>query len=348
MSASADNNWLPNPHAVVEIDGVKFDSWDDARPIIRVRTELVTEHASEGSVELVDTDFAVLDSYSLADGVKRSVVRVWFGYGESVGEPVFKGMLARIDRGDETTTLVAYDMGYKMRLEKRAQYNKGTDLDILKKLAERNGLTFEGPDKGFKAETHKSRMQDQQTDWQHACQLARDAGLVLFVREDTLFAKEPAKTGTPVVKFTRGGDFATMRGINLGYKLPENKGGRPRRAEHRTHGKHGKAVKGVSDESKRGHVHVEMKRDVGAKTLTGAQRRAAAIKAQEREHAFTCRVRARLDTSRDRRPDVRETAELSGVGKLFGGLYLIDQVTHELSARGLHTDYQLYRDVKEG
>src|SRR5882724_8364892 len=179
----------PVPHAIVEIEGfpARFDSWKEPRLFSRLNVELTTGECSQATWEVFDQDFRFIDKCSKADGIQMSTVRVWTGFGGDLGQPVFKGLLARVQRGEAKTTFIAYDMGFRMRLVQKAEYHKGDDLAIIKKLAVRNGLKFVGPAKPLKLEAHKAMAQDEQTDFEHAAERAHDAGLLLWVREDTLF-----------------------------------------------------------------------------------------------------------------------------------------------------------------
>src|SRR5262245_6237712 len=100
------------PHAVVEIDGFQWDSWRHPSLFHHVTVELTTSDASEAVWEVFDPEFEVINKYSTERGVVMSVVRVWLGYGADLGEPVFKGLLTRVQRGDANSVFIAYDMGF--------------------------------------------------------------------------------------------------------------------------------------------------------------------------------------------------------------------------------------------
>jgi hypothetical protein len=337
-----------NPHAIFEIDGLPWDSWKHPELISRLNVELTTGECSQATFEVLDRDFKFLNRYSTAAGVLPSTCRAWLGFGDEVGsqEPVFKGLLARVQRGESKTTLIAYDMGYKMRRVQKTDYHKGTDLKIIQKLVTRNGLKFVGPAKPLKLEPHKAMSQDGQSDWEHASEIAHHAGLLLWVREDTVFADYPAKAKTtPDRTLTYHKDFTLLRDFDLQFKLPENVAGRPKGIEVRTRGRGGKRLSGKSDESSRGHEDLHIKRDLSQHTKQRATARAQAQKELDREHAFTLSVRRiKATTGRD---DVRDTIRILEVGDLFGGDYLADRVAHEFSPGRLTTSYELYRDIKE-
>ena len=123
-----------------------------------------------------------------------------------------------------------------MRLEKKTGYHNNGELyvSIMRKLANRNGRFFQGPDEGTRptvcsrnssklAAKHGAMSQDAQTDWEHATEHAAQSGLVLFVRGDTLFAKGPAKvTGTPNLSLTYRKDFSILQQFDCVFKTPEN------------------------------------------------------------------------------------------------------------------------------
>jgi phage protein D len=342
---------LPNnPHAIIEIDYgesvVTWDSWANPRLIKSVNIELTTNESAEARWELFDPKFKVIDNFTGANGVPLSTVRVFLGYGQDLGEPLFKGLLAQIERGEATTSFTAFDMGFKMKLIKKAGYkNKKDDLAILKELATRNGLKFEGPEKPLKLEPHKAIMQDEQTDWEWAMERARDSGLVLFVRQDTLFAKYPAKVGTPVLTLKNKKDFILQRDWDFIFRTPENQDGRPRRVKVRGRTKGGKRIEGQSDDSNRGRENVILKRDVSGKaTKSKLTRRAQAQKELDREHAFEAQIAAVFPPNGERL-DVRNTVRIENVGKLFSGDYICNTVSYEFEAGSLGMNLDLYRDI---
>ncbi len=164
-------------------------------------------------------------------------MKVYLGYGADLGQPIFKGLLAHVNRGASSSTFVAFDMGFKMKLVKKAGYkNKKDDLVILGELAKRNGLKFEGTEKPLKLAPHQTMMQDEQTDWEHALERAREAGMVVFVRQDTLFAKYPAKTGTPVMTLENKKDFVLTGNWDFTYRTPESQDSRPKSVKIRGQG----------------------------------------------------------------------------------------------------------------
>ena len=350
-------NLPANPHAIVEIErpgktdgqgSIRYDSWEMPRLFERVSVDLVTNETSQAEWSIFDPKFSVIDSFAGSDPVPMSTVRVWMGYGQDLGEPIFKGLLGEVRREQAATTFTAYDMAFQMKLEKRAGYkNKKDELAIIRDLASRNGLRFEGPEKPLKLEPRNATMQDEMTDWEHALELAHDAGLVLFVRQDTLFAKYPAKTTSPALTLRNRRDFVLRRGWDFVFHTPENQDGRPKVVRHRGRGKGGKQLEGQSDTSTRGRESLVLKRDVpGKATKSKLSRRAKAQKELDREHAFYGRVETSFPLDGERL-DARQTIAVEGVGKLFSGSYITDTARFEYAPGGLTASLELFRDIAE-
>jgi phage protein D len=338
-------------HAIVEIAGRRIDSWADGSPIEGVHVELATGEASECELRVFDPDpdYAFINSITQDDGIGELVVRAWVGFGSvaDLGQPVFKGLLARVEREHGTTVCRAYDMGFKMRkLQRTDQHNGATDLQIIEKLARRNGLGFQGPDQAVSLDKIKSSKQEGQTDWDKAAECAERAGLVLFVRGDTLFAKEAAKTANaPLLTLGFRQDFMLLDDFRVSYKVPENVEGRPAQVKVRVRGHGGSALEGASAKGQRGHERLEVKTDLPVKSKRAADKRAEARKALKREHAFTGEIGV-LPSYSGRRADARDTVRLTGLPKLFNGNYLCDRVTHLFEPGALKMEMSLYRDIK--
>lgn len=348
---------LFNPHARIEIfeeqtsGGKKeesgnqtWDSWANPSLFSTVGVDLVTNQASQLEFAVFDSDYKFLDQYSRAGGLPWLVARVWLGFGNDLGEPLFKGLLASVEKRSGTSTLRFYDMAFKMRQYQRTDIHKGLDLAVMQKLVERNGLKWVGPGGNVKGLPLKSKKQEEQTDWAFLLDLAGEAGLVIYVRGDTVFATPPARTGTPVLTLGRR-NVQVLEENEMRYKVPENMEGRPRRVTHRGRGKGGRRITGTSDESTRGRDRVVIKQSIKHGDKSEAQRRAQAKKELEREHAFECRVRSLRQTNL--RADVRDTVALVDHGLLFSGKYLVDSVNHDFSPGNLATDYDLYRDFED-
>lgn len=353
-----------NPHAIFEIDGFRWDSFRHPSLFQSVTADLATGESAMATWQCFDPKFLVLDQYAgVAEGTSSlPVIRVWLGYGDDMGEPVFKGLLARIERGDASTTFRAYDMSYRMRQEQRAKVShKGEALEIIRKVVEQNRLEFQGPAKPLKLEPHKAFAQTEQTDWQYVSEVAHEDGLLLWTRDDTVFANYPAQVGEPKLTLTYKKDFTILRNFNLAFKVPENVAGRPKGVEVRGRSRGGKRLSGKSDEGHRGHQVLTLKQDLPTHSKQRVTARAQAQKNLDKEHAFTISISALFAESPEFRPDVRDTIALRGLGKLFSAAppdgaktdaekkngYLADRVTHEFSPGKLSTSFELYRDVKE-
>lgn len=333
-------------HTVIEVNGESFDSWKNKSLFAGVEVELTTDEASQAVWRVFDPDFAFLDKYISGDGIAVLGARVWLGFGRDLGEPVFKGLLARVERSGAITTFRFYDMGFRLRQVQKTEYHKGLDdVQIIEKLARRNGLLFDGPQPPIKLDKHKSLMQDGQSDWDFAKERADEVGVVMFIRGDTLFVREAAKTGTPILTLAYKKDFILLNDFSLSFKVPENIAGRQKQVEHRGRGRGGHRLKGTSNVSARGTQQVEIKQDLAVKSKRHADRRAEAKKELQREHAFTLSVRM-LSSFDDKRPDVRETVAITDLGKLFSGKYLCARVAHEYRPGELSTALDLYRDIQ--
>ncbi|MGB7923451.1 MAG: hypothetical protein WCF57_09420 [Pyrinomonadaceae bacterium] len=334
-----------NPHVIVKMDGDHYDSWRHQSFFQSIRVDLRTKEASQAEISVVDLDYKFLNKYTRADGVPLAIVRVWLGFGVDLGEPVFKGMLSEISRPYGITTITFDDMSFKMRIDQRAEYHKSmTDIQIIQKVVERNDLMFDGPGGDFKPLMLKSERQEAETDWDLISRLAEDAGLVLYVRGDTVFARLPAKTGEPVLTLDSK-EVRLLRGEELRYTVPEGREGRPRRVESRGHDDSDHRLTGVSDLNQRGTVLLEIKRSIKSSTKAEADRRARAKKELQREKAFSGRVG--IIPAIRKRVDVRDTIRLVNRGELFPGKYLVDAVTYDYSSAGLKTEFDLVRDVRE-
>lgn len=335
---------LSEPRARIEIDGEMFDSYQQSSLFSSLRADLTTNQASQVELTVCDEDYSFTDAFARSSGVVLAEAYVWLGFGEELGAPIFEGLLASIKHGDATGTLRFYDRSFNMRLEQKTEYHKGLDIDVIRRLATRNGLTFDGPGNGVKGLPLKSKKQEALTDWEFAMQLAEEAGLVLFVREKTLYARRPARTGTPVLSFARR-DALVLLGNDMNYKVPENQEGRPRRVEVRGKGRNAKRLSGFSDESNRGTQQIVINQSIKGVSKSEATRRAQAKKEMDREPAFTCRIRSLLQTNTY--ADVRQTIELTDRGRIFSGTYLVDAVSHNFAPGQLDTDYDLYRDIAD-
>lgn len=176
---------------------------------------------------------------------------------------------------------------------------------------------------------------------------ARDAGLVIYVRGDTLFAKYPAKVTKPVASFYYRQQIKTplKSDWEFTFNTPESQDGKPKSVKQRGRGDGGKQLEGVSDEGTRGRESVVLKRDVpGKATKSKLSKRAQAQKDLDREHAFEGRIGSILSPD-GKRIDVRDTVLVTGVGKLFSGKYICDRVLYSFAAGQLDVEPEVYRDI---
>ncbi len=341
---------IHNPHCIIEIAGAsggsaRFDSWKNEGLFKSVNVDLTAREASEATVEFHDPKFVYQDKFATASGVARLRSKVWIGYGADLGQPVFDGLLASIERDTDSTTYRFFDMGYLMRQVEETEYHKGLDdLGIIKKLAAQHKLEFEGPDQPVMLDKHKSTIQTGQTDWQYAQECAERSGFVIFVRGNRLFAKEGARSSTPVLELVNKRDFRLLRDYSLRYRAPENQEGRPALVETRGRGRGGKRLQGKSDESPRGGKRRAIKRDLAIRSKAHADRRAKARKELQRVHNFTGTLNL-LPSVEVRNLDVRQTVRVLEVGVLFSGKYLIENVSHRFTPGQLATTLDVYRDA---
>src|ERR1044072_483991 len=232
-----------NPHAVIEVGGQRFDSWKDKSLFAGIEIDLTTEEASQVVWQVFDSDFKFLDRWTTSTGLDLLPASVWLGFGDDLGRPVFEGLLAKVDHSGGITSFKFHDKSLLMRLTKKTEYHKDLDdIGIIRKLAERNGLKFDGPQPAFKLDKNKSLIQDPKNDLESSGERADEIGVVLFVRGDTLYAKEAAKSGTPVMTIAYRKDNPMFSDFSLSFKTPENKEARPRTVETRTRGRAGKRL----------------------------------------------------------------------------------------------------------
>ena len=348
-----------NPHAIIQVKRettdktskkktsalvAQYDSWDSPQLFKAVTVELVTGELSQAVWTLFDPNFRTINAFTKNSAIETLVFVVYLGCGQHLGEPVFKGILANAERDKSDTVFTIFDMGFKMKQFKKAAYhNKKGDLDIIKALAVRNELLFSPPPNVKKLEPHKAIMQDEQTDWEFAKERARDSGLLLFVRQDTLFARYPAKLTYPklILQNRNPESFSDFRAT---FRTPENQNVRPRIVKFRGRGKGGKRLEGKSTVSKNGREIVSIKKGISGRISTSKlNARAQAQKELEREHAFEGNITFPF-IYQDVRFDVRDTISIEGVGELFSQAYICNSVRYNFSAGQMELEIDLYRD----
>ena len=194
-----------SPHAIIQVGSERFDSWVDKSLFAGLEVELTTDEASQAVWEVFDPTFQFLDRWTAGDGITMLGARVWIGYGADLGEPVFKGLLARVERSSATSAFRFFDMGFKMRQVKKTEYHKGLDdVGIIKKLAQRNGLQFSGPTPAIKLDVHKSLLQDAQTDWSTPRNAQTRRGWCSSFEATRSSAERPRRPARPLSRSSTG------------------------------------------------------------------------------------------------------------------------------------------------
>lgn len=329
------------PHCIVEIEGRRFDSWRDNN-VISSSIGLTTDKTGEGSIELFDPDFKILDGF-LGGGVKALQARFWYGWKSDLGNALFVGNLARVEWSDRTTVFRFHDYSAKMKKQTKVRYlKKKSDLQILKKLAEDNGLKFSAPTNFTPSEPYDSLVQSGKTDWDFALKIAERCGLRLYVRGDTLFAVEAGKTSESVSTLVFEKDFTLLRDFNLSYKLPENKRGRIGKAEVRSRTKGGKLLKGKT-QTPSGTEDIIVREDLPKQTVSLAERRAKGKSNLRREYAFEHQLRT-LPSFRTVL-ELRNTLTLAGMGKFFSGNYIVTDLRYDFRPGNLTAEITVGRDI---
>lgn len=332
------------PHCIVEIDGKQFDSWRGEN-LISSAVDLTTDKTGEGSVELFDPDYKLIDKF-LAGGVKTLQARFYYGWTINPGNPLFTGNLARVEWSNQISTLRFHDKSSKMKQEKKTRYHKKkSDLQILRKLAEDNGLRFSIKSQIGESQMIDSWMQAGKTDWEFALKVASRAGLRLYVRGDTLFAVDAGTTtlNDPSATLNFDKDFTLLRGFNLSYKLPENKKGRPHTTTVRGRGKNDRQLKGAAHAGESGTTDIVVHEDLPQPSVSLATRRATGKTNKRREYAFEHQIRT-LPSFRQI-IEVRNTITLAGMGKFFSGDYLVTDIRYNFRAGQLIAEMTVGRDI---
>lgn len=331
------------PHCIVEIDGRRFDSWRDSN-IISSSIEQTTDKTGEGCIEFFDPDFKILDAF-LGNGVKSLLAKFWYGWKSDLGNSLFVGNLARVEWSDRTTTLRFHDYSAKMKQQTKVRYiKKKSDLEILRQLAQENGLKFSAPSNFLPSEPYDSIVQSGKTNWDFALKIAGRCGLRLYVRGDTLFAVEAGKTSESVSTIVFEKDFTLLRGFNLSYKLPENKRGRLGKTEVRGRKKGGKLLKGTS-QTPSGTEDIIVREDLPKQTVSLAERRAKGKANRRREYAFEHQL-ITLPSFRTIL-ELRNTLTLAGMGKFFSGNYLVTDIRYDFRPGKLISEVTVGRDIKK-
>jgi hypothetical protein len=320
-----------------------FDSFTNKSFFAGLTVELTTGKASQAEFTVVDEDYSFIDAYTRSDGVMPCAAYVYLGYGEEFGEPVFEGLLAAVEHNDVLSTFCFYDRSLRMKLIEKSEYHKELDVDVMRKLVERNGLNFVLADKSIKGLPLKAKKQEEQTDRDLLMSLTQEAGLVVWVRGNTLYLARPARVGEPVLTLDRR-DVLALKGESLRYEMPENVDGSPASIEVRVRGRGGRRQSGHSVKRARGRKIIAHHSLRSSAPASEAGRRAQAIQDIESEPSFSCKVKTLFHPA-TRLVGVRQTVWLENRGSLFSGLYLVDGVHLDFSPGSLTIDFDLVRDA---
>lgn len=322
----------------------RYSSRVDGSRLACVTVDLTTDKTSEASVTFADPDFEITDRHLDDTGLPRLGVRIWLGYGEELGEPHFKGVLAGHEHDGERATFRFHDTGAKLKTEKKLRYHNGkTDFGVLRSIAEEHELRFVVLNGARDGAAHESLIQQGMTDWAFVQTIARRSGIRLWVEGDTMFAQEAGKHGTAAQTITYRKDFLLVRPVSLSYKLPENRRGRHAAVKFHVRGADGRRLTGEDAVDERGRKHQSAGEDLPHHTRAEAARRARGKRLHVKETGFEHRIRL-LDagTSRFR---LRAVLALAGCGDFYGGEYVIHALRKEWRRGALTDELTLRRDI---
>lgn len=334
-----------SPHCIVEIDGHRFDSWN-GKSVMSASVNLTTDRSGEGVVDLYDPNFKIIDGL-FANGVKSANALFYFGWGKDVGKPFFLGNLARVEWNDNITTFRFHDNSIKMKQERKTLYHKKkTDLQILKDLAIRNGLKFDSKNRLPESQPFESLMQAGKTDWEFALKVAAESGLLLYVRENTLYAVEAGTTKNELSSATLNfeKDFTLLRGFGLSYKLPKNPKGRIKKATVRVRGKNDKALVTTVGDEEGGVSDLIINKDLPSVSVARAAQTAKARIGKRKEYAFEHSLKTL--PSFQKRINLRDVITLAGMGKFFSGDYFVTEVTYQFEPGHLICEMNVGNELK--
>ena len=71
------------PHAIIEIDGRRYDSWEREGLIVEATVELTSDKSSEATISMLDPAFKFTDRHLASDGLRRATGRFWLGFGNT-------------------------------------------------------------------------------------------------------------------------------------------------------------------------------------------------------------------------------------------------------------------------
>lgn len=332
------------PYCIVEIDGRRYDSRKGAN-VISAEVNQTTDKTGEGVLDLYDPDFQIIDRI-FADGIKSVNAFFWLGWviekqplvDINLGLPIFTGLLARTEWSERVTTLRFHDRSLKMKQQTKTRYfRKKSDIQILKQLAADNGLKFEITSQIGESQPFDSLVQTGKTDWQFALKIAKESGLALYVKGDTLYAvtagtiKPNGETPPPII-LNAEKDFELLRGFGLSYKLPKNPKARPQKITVKGRKKDGKLLKGVvnTNTDDEGTTDLIVRQDLPRQTVSIAERKGKGVINKRREYAFEHHLKTL--PSFQKRLALRDVVTLAGMGKFYSGEYIVTDIRYEFSA----------------
>lgn len=329
---------------VVEIGSARYSSRVEGSRLICVTVDLTTDKTSEAQITFADPDFEITDRHLDDTGLPRLGARVWLGYGEDLGEPHFKGVLAGHEHDGERAVFRFHDTGAKLKTDKKLRYHSGkSDFAILRSIAEEYEMSFVVLDDVQDGAAHDSLIQRGMTDWDFIQTIARRSGVRLWVEGDTIFAREAGKHGNAAQIITYRKDFLLVRPVSLSYKLPENRRGRHQSVRFHVRGADGRRLTGEDAGEERGRKHQSAGEDLPHHTRQEAARRARGKRLHVKESAFEHRIRL-LDAGASRFR-LRSVLALAGCGDFYGGDYVIHAIRKEWRAGALTDELTLRRDI---
>jgi phage protein D len=333
---------MPGARCIVEIGGTRYDSRAEEARLRSAALDLTADRTSEAEISFADPDFTFTDRHlNQRPSIK---CRVWMGYGESIGEPLFKGRLAGHEHDGEYATFRFHDQAAVMKRERKLRYHRGkTDFGMMRSIAEEHGLQFQLLGDARDSEAHPSLPQQGVTDWDFIRLIARRSGLRVWVEGDTLLAQKAGVQGGGGMILTYREDFLMLRSLSLSYRLPESRRGRHQRVAVHGRGPAGERITGEASGDDRGRVHQSAREDLTHHTRSEAERRAHAIKAGVRESAFENRIR--LIEAAGATPALRGVVTLKGCGAFYGGDYVVHALRKEFRRGALVDELTLRRDV---
>lgn len=334
-----------DPHGRVEIESTRYDTWRDKGLVTGISVELCTDKSAEAVITIVDEEFKWTDRHVSPSGMQQLKAVFWLGFGEKLGLPLFKGTLARCEHDGTIASFHFHDASTRMKQERKVRYhNKQSVLQILKKLAADNGLSFSGPEAGADTDIYDSLIQKGETDWAFARRIASRAGYVMWVSDENLFVQEAGNKGTSVAALKYHTHFEMLHGSSFSYKLPENKRGRSRRTSVHGRARDDRKLSGEEAAGARGTTHVIVNEDLPKHSMKEATRRAKGHSQKKREHAFEHEIRSLPDFRK--RIGCRETITLEGLGAFYSGDYIVDSIRYEYAPGALTQEMRVFRDIK--